>query len=55
MSRKLADRGGNMVALVIVIAVNALADSLPIAGTTTGQVANKYESLFTPAGFTFSI
>lgn len=55
MSRKFADWGGNVVALVIVITVNALANSLPIAGTTTGQVADKYASLFTPAGFTFSI
>lgn len=55
MSRKFADWGGNVVALVIVITVNALADTLPIAGTTTGQVADKYASLFTPAGFTFSI
>lgn len=55
MSRRFADWGGNVVALVIVITVNALADTLPIAGTTTAQVADKYTSLFTPAGFTFSI
>jgi len=55
MSRRFPDWGGNVVAFVIVITVNALANTLPIAGTTTGQVADKYASLFTPAGFTFSI
>ena len=55
MSRRFADWGGNVVSLVIVIVVNALADKLPIAGTTTGQVADKYASMFTPAGFAFSI
>jgi hypothetical protein len=55
MPRKFADWGGNVAALAVVIAVNVLADVLPIAGTTTGQVSDKYYSLFTPAGFTFSI
>ena len=55
MKRKLSDWAGNIVALVIVIAVNALADILRFGGTTTGGVSAKYSSLFTPAGFTFSI
>lgn len=37
------------------IAVNALANALPINGMTTGEVADLYSSLFTPAGITFSI
>jgi hypothetical protein len=55
MTRKFTDWGGNIVAFVIVIAVNAYANILPIAGNTISQVADKYSSLFTPAGFTFSI
>ncbi|MFN7260874.1 MAG: hypothetical protein ACK5TU_13315 [Cyclobacteriaceae bacterium] len=46
---------GNIVALVAVITVNALANILPINGMNTGQISNLYPSLFTPAGFTFSI
>jgi len=38
-----------------VIAVNGLANAIPIGGQTTGQVSANHESLFTPAGFTFSI
>ena len=55
MRRGFIDWGGNVLALVIVITVNALANIVPFAGTTTGEVADKYFSLFTPADFTFSI
>ena len=46
---------GNIVALVAVLTVNALANILPINGMNTGQISVLYPSLFTPAGFTFSI
>jgi benzodiazapine receptor len=55
MDRKISDWAGNIVALIIVIAVNALANILPFAGKTTGEVSDKYHSMFTPAGFTFVI
>ncbi len=37
------------------VIVNYLANALPINGLTTGQVSAKYENLFTPAGYAFSI
>lgn len=55
MQRKLSDWAGNIASLAIVIAVNAMANAVPIGGQTTGQVSAKLESLFTPAGFTFGI
>lgn len=55
MKRTLADWAGNIAALVIVIAVNGLANVVRFGGNTTGAVSDKYHSLFTPAGFTFSI
>lgn len=55
MERKISDWGGNIVAFAGVVLVNWLANALPIAGTTTGAVSDKYSSLFTPAGFTFAI
>lgn len=45
----------NLVSLAGVITVNFLANALPIAGKTTGELSDLYPSLFTPAGFTFSI
>ncbi|MEQ1800112.1 MAG: TspO/MBR family protein [Lacibacter sp.] len=40
---------------IIMIIVNALANSLPMNGYTTAEVSAMYPNLFVPAGFTFSI
>lgn len=45
----------NLIALAIVIAVNALANLIPIGGNTTGQVSAAYPTLFTPTAITFAI
>lgn len=45
----------NIVAFVIVAAINYQAINLPIGGMTTGQLSDLYPNLFTPAGITFSI
>jgi translocator protein len=42
-------------AFLIMLAVNVLANVLPINGLNTGNVAALYPNLFTPASFTFSI
>ncbi|MDF1497288.1 MAG: tryptophan-rich sensory protein [Patescibacteria group bacterium] len=38
-----------------VVAVNYLANALPIGGVTTGEASDAFVNLFTPAGVTFSI
>lgn len=45
----------NIAAFVAVVVVNALANTLPFNGITTGEIADSYPSLFTPAGYVFSI
>ncbi|MFN5439192.1 MAG: hypothetical protein ACK5AB_04680 [Bacteroidota bacterium] len=45
----------NLAGLSLVIAVNALANILPINGLNTGQISGFYPNYFVPAGFTFSI
>lgn len=40
---------------IAMLVVNYLANSLPIGGNTTGDISGKYNTLFTPSGFTFSI
>jgi len=42
-------------ALVVVIYINYLANSLPINGKTTGELSALYPNYFVPAGITFSI
>ena len=43
------------VGFVAMVAVNYLANALPIAGVTTGEASDSYGNLFTPAGATFAI
>jgi len=45
----------NLLTFLLVIAVNALANILPINGITTGEVSDAYPNLFAPAPITFSI
>lgn len=55
MQRSIAARALVVVALVLVLLVNWLANALPLNGLQTGAVSALYESYFTPAGFTFAI
>ena len=45
----------NIVALVVTLAVNGLANYLPLNGQTTGEVSDSIPTLFTPPGYVFSI
>lgn len=45
----------NVLALLAVLLINTLAVTLPINGMSTGAISDLYPSLFTPAGFTFSV
>ncbi|GEN53787.1 TspO/MBR family protein [Halobacillus faecis] len=45
----------NLFAFLLVVIVNALANTLPLNGQTTGEISNKLNVLFTPAGYVFSI
>lgn len=44
-----------VIATLGMIAVNGLANALPINGKTTGDIADGFDILFTPAGYVFSI
>jgi benzodiazapine receptor len=55
MQRSLKDWGGNIVAFIVVIVANGMANGIPLNGQNTGEISAKYPSLFTPAGITFSI
>jgi len=45
----------NVVSLVVTLTVNGLASYLPLNGQTTGEVSDSFPTLFTPAGYVFSI
>jgi hypothetical protein len=45
----------NVLAYLLILAVNYLANSLPLGGQTTGEVARQYDNLLLPSGYVFSI
>ncbi len=45
----------NLLTLVLTLVVNSLANILPLNGMNTGQISDSLPSLFTPAGYVFSI
>ena len=45
----------NLCALTMTVAVNALADIIPIGGLTTKEVSDLYPTFVTPTGITFAI
>ena len=44
-----------IVGTLVMLATNGLANGLPINGKTTGDIADGFDILFTPAGYVFSI
>jgi hypothetical protein len=45
----------NILALLVALAANGLANALPLNGRTTGEISDSFPVLFTPAGYVFSI
>ena len=46
---------GNIIAVILTIIVNSLANIIPIGGKYTGELSDNIPNLFVPAGITFSI
>jgi hypothetical protein len=44
-----------LIAVLITITINVLADALPINGQTTGAISDRFQVYFVPAGYVFSI
>lgn len=44
-----------VVTLLITLVVNTLANSLPLNGLTTGEISDRFQVYFVPAGYVFSI
>lgn len=45
----------NVLATLLTIVVNGLANGLPLNGQTTGEISDRLKNYFTPAGYVFSI
>jgi hypothetical protein len=45
----------NLIAVLVTLFVNGLANALPLNGQTTGAISDRFPVLFTPAGYVFAI
>jgi hypothetical protein len=55
MNRDTARQIAVIVALVLMIAINVLANVLPLNGLDTGEISDRFDIFFVPAGYVFSI
>ena len=55
MNRDVVRQLVNVVATVLMIAVNVMANALPLNGQNTGDISDRFAIYFVPAGYVFSI
>lgn len=55
MNKDVTRQWANVIATVVTIVINILANALPIGGRTTGEVSDSFAVYFVPAGYVFSI
>jgi len=55
MRKDIARQWTNVLAVVATVFVNALANILPLNGLNTGEISDRFQVYFVPAGYVFSI
>jgi benzodiazapine receptor len=55
MSKDVLRQVVNVVAALMTITLNGLANALPLNGQTTGEISDRFQVYFVPAGYVFSI
>jgi benzodiazapine receptor len=55
MQRDTSRQWVNVLAVLAVIVINGLANALPLNGQTTGEISDRFQVYFVPAGYVFSI
>jgi len=54
-SSKLVLQIGNVIAFLVIVVVNGMANGLALNGRTTGEISDMFPTLVAPAGYVFSI
>lgn len=55
MSKDTLRQSSNLVSVLLALTVNILASTLPLNGQNTGEISDRFQVLFVPAGYVFSI
>lgn len=45
----------NVLAVIAALIINGLANALPLNGQTTGEISDRFQVYFVPAGYVFAI
>jgi benzodiazapine receptor len=55
MKRDTVRQTVNVLAVIATLVINGLANALPLNGQTTGEISDRFQVYFVPAGYVFSI
>ncbi|MDY6878395.1 MAG: tryptophan-rich sensory protein [Chloroflexota bacterium] len=55
MNKNVLRQSVNVLAVIAMIVINGLANALPLNGQTTGEISDRFQVYFVPAGYVFSI
>jgi len=55
MQKDTIRQSANALSVVLALTVNVLASALPLNGQNTGEISNRFDVYFVPAGYVFSI
>jgi hypothetical protein len=55
MSKDTNRQFANLITVILALAVNVLASALPLNGQNTGEISDRFQVYFVPAGYVFSI
>lgn len=55
MNKDILRQSANVLSVLVALTVNALANSLPLNGQNTGQISDRFQVYFVPAGYVFAI
>ena len=55
MSKDFLRQFSNLVSVILALTVNVLASALPLNGQNTGEISDRFQVFFVPAGYVFTI
>jgi len=55
MSKDFLRRFSNLFSIILALTVNVLASALPLNGQNTGEISDRFQVFFVPAGYVFTI
>lgn len=55
MSKNTLRQSANLLSVILALTVNVLASALPLNGQNTGEISDRFQVFFVPAGYVFAI